>query len=111
MAANVRNGSEAVSHLKVGSGRINGYHRSMLRVYCDFNDRTEDDLHWLLFFEGSALADAAGRLGLRDGDRVLLFQDADDFEVEATLHFNRTDPYFAGTKLCALPDWSTARGG
>lgn len=81
----------------------------MLRVYCDFNDSTEDDLYWLLFFEDRELADLTERLGLKEGDRVLLYQDADDFEVEATLLFNRSDPYFLGAKLCALPDWTTRR--
>ena len=37
----------------------------MLRVYCDFNDRTDDDLHWLLFYNESALADVAGKGRLR----------------------------------------------
>jgi len=81
----------------------------MLRVYCDFNDRTDNDLHWLLFYNGGALADVASILGLREGDRVLLYQDADDFEVEASLHFDRSSSFFSGTKLCALPDWTTLR--
>ena len=85
------------------------YCPGMLRVYCDFNDSTVDDLHWLLFMEGAPFGNLAAALGLQEGDRVMLFQDEDDFEVEATLHFDRRDPYFMGSRLCARPDWSTLR--
>lgn len=81
----------------------------MLKIYCDFNDRTEDDLYYLLFHAGKPLNDVVGDLGLRDGSRVLLFQDIDDFEVEARLFFERTDPGFLGSRVCAKPDWATQR--
>jgi hypothetical protein len=80
----------------------------MLKIYCDFNDRTEDDLYWLLFHDGRPLNDVVGELDLRDGSRVVLFQDSDDFEVEATLLFERTDPgFFLGSRVCAKPEWAT----
>jgi hypothetical protein len=81
----------------------------MIRVYCDFNDPTEDDLYWLLYIDMKPLEDLAESLGLREGDRVILFQDEDDFEVEATLHFGQTSRYFIGEKLCARPGWSTLK--
>ncbi|WP_341991863.1 hypothetical protein [Azorhizobium sp. AG788] len=82
----------------------------MLKVYCDFNDSTADDLFWLLYLDGKPLADVADNYALQEGDRVILFQDVGDFEVEATLHFDRSAPYvFLGSRLCARPDWSTRR--
>ncbi len=79
----------------------------MLKVYCDFNDSTENDLYWLLYHEGDPLNDLVGELGLQSGSRVVLFQDSDDFEVEATLLLGCTDPYFLGARVCAKPDWAT----
>ena len=80
----------------------------MLKVNCDFNDITDDDRCWLLHYEGRLLSDIASDLGLQDGSRVILFQDPDDFEVEATLLFDQTAPeYFLGRQLCARADWST----
>jgi hypothetical protein len=79
----------------------------MLKIYCDFNDSTEDDLYWLLFHEGKPLNDVLAELGLHDGSRVILFQDTDDFEVEATLLFEHADPGFLGSRVCAKPDWAT----
>jgi len=81
----------------------------MLRVYCDFNDGTEDHRFWILWFEGKPLEEQVERLGLKAGDRVILFQDEDDFEVEGTLLFQQTHPRFLGEKLCALVDWPTLR--
>lgn len=81
----------------------------MLRVYCDFNDSTEDGRCWILWHDGKPLGEQAAQLGLKEGDRVLLYQDEGDFEVEATLLFNQTHEYFLGEKLCALVDDSTFR--
>jgi hypothetical protein len=79
----------------------------MLKVYCDFNDRTADDRYWILWFEGQPLAGQLTTLGLQEGDRVTLHQD-DDFEVEATLLFDQTTEMGA-SPVCARPDWSTRR--
>jgi hypothetical protein len=79
----------------------------VLRVYCDFNDGTEDDRYWILWFEDKPLEEQVERLGLKPGDRVLLYQD--DFEVEGTLLFRQTHRYFLGEQLCALVDWPTFR--
>jgi putative acetyltransferase len=81
----------------------------VLRVYCDFNDSTEDERYWILRYRGRPLEEVAVDLGLKDLDRVVLFDDAYQFEVDAVLLFDQTDPYFAGKKLCARPDWSTRR--
>jgi hypothetical protein len=93
-----------------------GYHADLergaarvLRVYCDFNDGTEDDRYWILWFEGKPLEEQVERLGLKAGDRVLLYQDEDDCEVEGTLLFLQTHRYFLGEKLCVRVDWSTLR--
>ena len=80
----------------------------MIRVYCDFNDATEDGRYWILFHEDAPLADRVEALDLKDGDRVLLFS-PNDLEVEATLRFGCTDPYFLGETICAQPDWSTRK--
>ena len=79
----------------------------MLKVYCDFNDCTEDDRYWILYVGEKPLEDQITALGLKDGDKVILYQDADDFEVEAVLCFHQTDPYFLGQKICAKPLWNT----
>lgn len=95
-----------------GSLCVTGYGTmmaAMTKVYCDFNDFTADDLYWLLYVDDVPLSDVAEKLGLREGDRVVLFQDEGDFEVEATLHFGRTDPLFLGERLCARPDWRTLK--
>jgi hypothetical protein len=81
----------------------------MIRVYCEFQDCTEDDLYRILYVDGSPLADVAEQFGLKEGDRVLLCQDDFDAEVEATVHFGCSHPYFIGAKLCVRPDWRTRR--
>jgi len=81
----------------------------VLKVYCDFNDGTEDDRFWILYVGDKPLESQVSALGLKDGDRVTLFQDEGDFEVEATLCFNQTHPNFLGEKLCARVLWDTFR--
>lgn len=81
----------------------------MLRVYCDLQDCTEDGRCWILLYDGKPLAEQTTQLGLKEGDRVLLYMDGEDYEVEATLFFNQTHEYFLGEKLCALLDDGTFR--
>ena len=81
----------------------------MLRVYCDIQDSTEDGRCWILWYDGKPLAEQAAQLGLKEGDRILLYMDGEDYEVEATLLFNQTHEYFLGEKLRALVDDSTFR--
>jgi hypothetical protein len=78
----------------------------MIKVYADFNDRTPDGGYWILQHEGTDIEAKATGLGLSRGDRVLLYQDADDFEVTASLDFKFVDPIGRATWV-AFPDWST----
>ena len=81
----------------------------MLRIYCDFNDETEDHMCWILSYDGKPVDEQINQLGLKEGDRVLLYQDEDDFEVEGTLRFDQRHSYFVGEKLCARVEWTTFR--
>ncbi|MDR3508499.1 MAG: hypothetical protein P4L64_11425 [Caulobacteraceae bacterium] len=81
----------------------------MLKIYCDFNDGTENNRYWILWYAEKPLDEQVEMLGLAEGDRVILYQDEDDFEVEGALLFNQRHPYFPGERLCALVDFSTLR--
>ncbi len=76
----------------------------MLRLFTDFNAITPDDECWILVHDGS---DVTPDL-VKPGDRVLLYQDADDFEVEATID-ERFVAILQRRALVALPDWDTMR--
>lgn len=85
----------------------------MLKLYCDFNGqdlkryfllRVPDDTDGLW----PELEVRAKDLGIKAGDRVILFQDVGDFEVEATLGFGSSDT-FSATRWYAVPDWNTLR--
>jgi hypothetical protein len=78
----------------------------MIKLYADFNDRTSDGGYWILQYEGTDIEAKAADLGLSLGDRVLLYQDEDDFEVTATLEFRFVDAIGRETWV-AFPDWST----
>ena len=78
----------------------------LLKIYSDFNTRTADDLNIVLFYQGKSLSDQLERLGLAKGDKVILYQDDDDFEVIATLDF-KYDEFLGHETLLAIPDWST----
>jgi putative acetyltransferase len=82
----------------------------VLRVYCDFNDRTEDERYWILWYRGRPLDEVAADLGLKHLDPVVLYDDDCMLEVDAVLLFDQVEPeYFVGTHLCARPDWSSRR--
>ncbi len=76
----------------------------MLRLFTDFNARTVGGACWNLVHAGVD-ADAAI---LRRGDRVILFQDEDDFEVEAVVDFRFVNELKRESWI-ATPDWSTKR--
>ena len=78
----------------------------MLRVFTDFNARTPDGICWNLIYQGSELDKQADSLHLAKGDKIILFQDEDDFEVIATLDFGNVDVLGRETWV-AIPDWST----
>ncbi len=78
----------------------------MIRVYADFNDRTADGGYWILQFDDMPIEEKIIEMGLSSGDHVLLYQDNDDFEVEATLHYKFVD-VIGHEGWVAYPDWST----
>ncbi len=80
----------------------------MIRVYADFNDGTADGGYWILQYAECDLADKAVELGLAAGDRILLYQDDDDFEVEAALAFRRLDET-GNDSWVAYPDWGSLK--
>jgi hypothetical protein len=81
---------------------------SMIKIYTDFNDKTAEGGYWILQHAGTDLAEQVDELGLSAGDRVLLFQDPDDFEVEAVLDFKFVDAIGRETWL-AIPNWATIK--
>jgi hypothetical protein len=76
----------------------------MLRVFTDFNARTEAGACWNLVHDG---ADLGGDV-VATGDRIILFQDEDGFEVEAILDFRFVEE-LRPCAWIATPDWSTRR--
>ena len=89
----------------------------MLKLWCDFNtaDAGTDPGHYLLLRvpDGSdrpwpELYERAESLGIKAGDRVILFQDVGDFEVEATLEFGPVS-VLAESAWYAIPDWDTLK--
>ena len=78
----------------------------MIRIYADFNDKTADGGYWILQFGDMPIEEKITEMGLSSGDHVLLYQDNDDFEVEATLHYKFVD-VIGHEGWVAYPDWST----
>jgi hypothetical protein len=81
----------------------------MLRVFTDFNSRTPDGICWNLVYQDVELDKQAGDLHLAKGDKIILFQDENDFEVAATLHRRHVDVLGRGLILeCEqqLVQWS-----
>ena len=78
----------------------------MLRVYCDFNARTREGICFILMYRDQDIETQIEDLRLSKGDKVILFQDEDDFEVTATLDRQCVDVLQKETWV-AIPDWST----
>ena len=76
----------------------------MLKLFTDFNARTQAGDCWNLVHEG---ADIQEHL-LQAGQRVILYQDKDDFEVEATIAF-RFVSELNKPAWVATPDWATMK--
>lgn len=74
----------------------------MRRVYCDFNERMENDAHIVLFIDERRIEDCDPV----EGERLILFQDEGDFEVEGVLSF-RGSEWFGRPTWTAFPDWQT----
>ena len=79
---------------------------TMLKVFTDFNARTTDGVCWNLKYDGTDLEKRINELKLASGDKVLLFQDEDDFEVSAVLDYGYVD-ILQRKAWVAIPDWST----
>ena len=78
----------------------------MIRVFTDFNARTPSGICWNPVYLGLDLNDQISSLELLKGNKIILYQDADDFEVTATLDFGYVD-ILARDFWFATPDWST----
>jgi hypothetical protein len=79
---------------------------AMIKVFTDFNARTPDNICWNLNYQGNDLSEQASDLRLKRGDKVILYQDENDFEVMGTLDF-RYISLLARETWIAVPDWST----
>ena len=79
---------------------------TMLKVFTDFNASTSDDVCWNLKYDETDLEKRIDDLKLKVGDKVLLFQDDDDFEVTAALDYRYVD-ILQRKAWVAIPDWST----
>ena len=78
----------------------------MLKIFTDFNARTQDGICWNLKYHEADLETQADELHLETGDKVTLYQDEDDFEVTATLDFRWID-ILGRDAWVAIPDWAT----
>jgi hypothetical protein len=78
----------------------------VLKVFTDFNAITPDGMCWILQCEDSALEERISDLRLNKGDKIVLYQDEDDFEVTATLDFRYVD-ILKREAWVAIPDWGT----
>jgi hypothetical protein len=78
----------------------------MLRLFTDFNARTKGGECWNLVHDGVDIGDS--RFAKNVGDRVILYQDEDDFEVEATMEFKFVDE-LKQSRWVATPDWATKK--
>lgn len=82
----------------------------MIRLQTDFNAISIDEKAWILLVENRRFEDLTP-LGLAVGDRVLLFQDAnDDFDVEGVVGFGPVGPpALPEPRWFVAVDWSTLR--
>lgn len=78
----------------------------MLRVFTDFNAMTNDDICWNLIYNNMPIEKQINGLRLAKGDKIILYQDEDDFEVTATLDFRHVE-ILSRESWVAIPDWST----
>jgi hypothetical protein len=74
----------------------------MLRIQTSFQDTPGDGYYFVLLYQGHELRTQVDRLGLKDGDTVLLWEpDCGDYTVKATLLFNYRHPMTPEAKLWA----------
>jgi hypothetical protein len=74
----------------------------MLRVETSFQDTPGDNFYFVLLYKGRPLRDQLSALGLKDGDRIILWdEECDGLEIEATLLFDYNHPMMVETALWA----------
>ncbi len=74
----------------------------MLRVETSFQDTPGEDFYFTLQYKGRPLSHQLEELGLKDGDKVILWEeDCEDFELEATLLFDYKHPMMLERALWA----------
>jgi enoyl-CoA hydratase len=88
-----------------GCGDVSIESGRLKRVYCDFNDGSEENGYWILFFEGRPLDQCMAEGRLTDGERIILYQDPGDLEIAAVLKWGKTD--WGDERWVAIADWST----
>ena len=65
----------------------------MLRVETSFQDTPDVGFYFVLQYKGRLLGEQLEELGLKHGDKVILWEeDCDGFEMEATLLFDYNHP-------------------
>lgn len=82
----------------------------LIRLWTDFNAQTPDEECWILVFDDRHLETDQhfAALALKSGDKVLLYQDDDDFTVSATLE-KRFVSVLRRVAWVAMPDWATLK--
>jgi hypothetical protein len=73
----------------------------MLRVETSFQDTPGNGYYFVLIYRGAPLAEQIDELGLKDGDRVMLYEDDCNLETEATLLTDYKHPMMTGKALWA----------
>ena len=74
----------------------------MLRIQTSFQDTPGDGYYFVLLYDGRSLSDQIDDLGIKDGDRVLLWElDCAGYTVEARLLFNYCHPMTSEPRLWA----------
>ena len=64
----------------------------MLRVETSFQDTPDDGFYFVLQHAGRPLSEQLEELGLKDGDRVILWEEDCELEITAVLLFNYKHP-------------------
>jgi hypothetical protein len=64
----------------------------VLRVETSFQDTPDDGFYFVLHFRGRSLTEQLEELGLKDGDKVILWEDECDLELTAVLLFDYKHP-------------------
>jgi hypothetical protein len=73
----------------------------MLRVETSFQDTPGDDFYFVLHYRGRPLREQLDELGLKNGDKVILWEEDCDLELVATLLFDYQHPMMLQPALWA----------